>query len=315
MVRWPDSNLLLDEYSHIGVIFHNRAVKTAMERVLVATVFCQIANICCCKTSAPWSPVARNALKWLATVWKHCFVGLILNRHYQSWRPIFENGNLARPRIPHAVQAYPVDRSCEAVDDTTDFILDLPIQNVSANTEEQNTRNRNSSKYDLPMEWKHFNKHQVNHPCLWSSLRLLGWKWPDESIFALWLSHPLWFDSSSGTSLCAAAHLLKTKGHHISITHTGETPDICWTSTDKRGHFEKTPMIHRPATGKHQCFVIHQLPRAQNRSDDTETVRPSSRITAESNPRFFGSAKSWITCVDTEASTITLCSKNTNRLL
>ena len=313
LVRWPDSNLLVDDYSIIGVIFHNRAVKTAMERVLVATVFCQIAHICCCKTSAPWSPVARNALRQLATVWKHWFVGLILNRHYNTWRARFEN-DCAWPRFSQEDQAYQIHRPNDAVDDTTDFTLDLPIRNVSATTEELNTRNWNSSNYDLPMEWKHFNKHHANHPCLWSSLSLLGWKWEDKRIFALWLNHPQWFDRSSGTSLCAAAHLLKPMGYHITITRNGETPDICWTLRDKRGHFEKTPIHHCPTTGKHWCFVIHQLPRAQNRSDETVTTWLSSSITTERTPRFFGSAKNWVSRMSKKASTNTSRSESFNPL-
>ena len=291
LVRWPDVNLLVDDYSHIGVIFNNRAVQSAMERILVATVFCQIAHICCCKTSAPWSPIAQNALKQLATVWKHWFVGLILNRHYNSWRGRLEKDNRALARTPWARQVSQLDRPHHALDVTTDFILDLPIRRVPATTKEQECRYMNNSNYDLPTEWEQFNKHQAKHPCLWSTLRILGWNWADESIFALWLKHPEWFDNSSGTSLSAAAHLLKPLGFHISNIRYGETPDICWTLKNKQGHFEIKPIHHCPASDKHSCFVIYKLPRARNLSEETVTAKPRSSITTEKAPRFFGSAK------------------------
>ena len=100
-----------------------------------------------------------------------------------------------------------------------------------------------------------------------------------------------WFDSSYGTALCAAIHLLKLKGYHISVACDGETPDIRWTLTDKQGHFEKTPTHYHPKSRKHCCFNILRLPRVQSCADETVNTRPRNSITTQSRPRFIGSAK------------------------
>ena len=57
------------------------------------------------------------------------------------------------------------------------------------------------------------------------------------------------------------------------MTRIGENSDICWSSKDKRGHFERTNTHLCPPKGKHKCFVVHQLPRSQISWDETETDR------------------------------------------
>ena len=42
LVRWPDTNLLIDDYSHTGVIFHNLKVQKDVERVFVASGFAKL---------------------------------------------------------------------------------------------------------------------------------------------------------------------------------------------------------------------------------------------------------------------------------
>lgn len=130
-------------------------------------------------------------------------------------------------RIPHAVQPYQIDSHNDAIDEPTDFALHLSNLIAHAAIKAQDTQSINCPQYDLTSEWWRYTKRRANRPCFCSSLNLLGFKWLDDEIFALWLSQPQWFDNSSETALAAAAHPLKQQGWDVSIARTGDNSDIC----------------------------------------------------------------------------------------
>ena len=221
---------------------------------------------------------------------EHWFVGLILNRNFNPWKARFENDKRMCPRIPPAVQASQIDSAVDKIDETSDFVIDLPSP-IPTTIEAQETLILDRCDDDA-LKREQFDEHQIKHPCLWSSLSLLRFNWSDNAIFALYRSHPQWFDSTSGTSLLAAAYLLRLRGFYISIARPGETPSICWSLKDQRGHFEITKTHDHPPQDEHECLIIHQQAWSGNLWDEMSKKKKTRTGTANSSRQWlFGSMK------------------------
>ena len=128
-----------------------------------------------------------------------------------------------------------------------------------------------------------------------SMVILIGFFWSDDELFAIWKSHPEWFNKSAGTSIGAAAHLLCRRGYGIFPARSGETPSICWSRLSGQGHFETTST--HPNGDEHQCFMIRQRLTKPGQLEDTTPVHPSSVLITQPMDisRFFGSSKEHIT--------------------
>ena len=72
----------------------------------------------------------------------------------------------------------------------TNFILKPPTRPLHVQRDQSTTHQIN-----LRQQWSYFDQHQSKHPCLWSTMGSLGFKWSDDDIFAVWQSHPHYFNS------------------------------------------------------------------------------------------------------------------------
>ena len=172
----------------------------------------------------------------------------------------------------------------EFLEVSTDYFLDIRAR-PPHDPCDSSTVNKNNLRWC----WSQYKEHQGQHPCLWSTLRILGFSWSDDAIFAIWQSHPHYFDSSNGTSLGAVSLLLKPKLYEVSLAGFDIKPDFCCRKTNGQGHFE--PTNHPPPKNAHECFALVKpttagIPvvvapgRRSHRSGNTEDVDVA---------RFFGS--------------------------
>ena len=104
---------------------------------------------------------------------------------------------------------------------------------------------RENRAYSLMRKRNYFDKQRDIHPYLWSTLSQPGFCWSDDDIFAVWQSHPHYFNMSQGTSLGAAALLLSTQQHKIKTAGPKDKPNFCWRERNGHGHFETTKH-HQP---------------------------------------------------------------------
>ena len=116
-----------------------------------------------------------------------------------------------------------------------------------------------------------------------------GFAWSDDAIFAVWLSHPQYFNSYNGTSLAAVNQLLKPQLHEAVIAGPGVQPNFCWRETNGKGHFEA--IKHRQQKSDHECFVIVKQSTAESPMDVAPKIRiHRQKDTRNSNVvRYFGS--------------------------
>ena len=67
--------------------------------------------------------------------------------------------------------------------------------------------------------------HRQSHPCLWETMRQLGWDWPLADIGQLWQKKPNWF-TEKGTCLAVARKLLQSSNVMIALAPYNTAPPI-----------------------------------------------------------------------------------------
>ena len=89
------------------------------------------------------------------------------------------------------IDALQIKNGSDKLDSSTDFALNLPTKPTCG------WEGKSDGPWvDQVQVWESFDEHQDKHPCLWSTLSLLGFTWPVDYIFTVYRNHRHWFNPS-----------------------------------------------------------------------------------------------------------------------
>ena len=154
---------------------------------------------------------------------------LLTKNRSQSW---FERRRPAeRVRVPIAPTTknlwYTITGTCHSLTPNLKGLFNMNLKNVyrEGGLKKAHWELREYPAYSKIRKRNYFDKHRDIHPCLWSTLSQLGFCWPHDDIFAVWQSHPHYFNMSQGTSLGAAALLLSAQQYKIKTAGPKDKPN------------------------------------------------------------------------------------------